>query len=266
MRRRTRRFCRPPRRPTARRITRRPYHSCLRHFAGYHRGPDDLAQALTALARAIRAHRRMAKLAPHLFDATEMNRIEQRKKEDAEWRAMWEPALEQVYGPSAHKWPERAYHMPLSPQTLRAMDRHYDLWRFWIDIGSLALERHQRRRPYALPSLSRVARLLDIGFTLGHLACGEPAVPDPSRHDQALADLERAYGRPLPGECASSSTTESHTASPPPAQSPVISCQPPPKASPPPDDKRDLVPHALVLGSHGFLCLQPIEGKPFSET
>jgi len=191
---RTRRFSRPPHRPCARRITRRLYHSCLRHFAGYHRGPDDLAQALTALNRAIRAHRRMAKLAPHLFDATEINRIEQRRKEDAEWRAMWEPALERVYGPITEKWPEPDYHMPLSPRTLRAVDRHYAQWRFWMDIGSLALERHQRRRPYALPSLSRIARLLDIGITFGHLACGEPAKPDPAPHAQALADLERIYG------------------------------------------------------------------------
>src|SRR5678816_3973277 len=149
MRRRTRPFYRPPRRPSIRHTMRRSYHSCLRPFAGYRRGPDDLAQSLTAFNRAIRAHRRMAKLAPHLFDATEMNRVEQRKKEDTEWRALWEPALE-VYGHSTEKWPEPVYHMPLSPQTLRAVDRHYDLWRFWMDIGSEALARFQRRRPYAL--------------------------------------------------------------------------------------------------------------------
>jgi hypothetical protein len=123
-----------------------------------------------------------------------MNRIEQRRKEDAEWRALWEPALEQVYGPSTEKWPEPAYHMPLSPQTLRAVDRHYSVWRFWMSAGSEALARYQRRRPNALPSLSRVARLLDIGFTLAHLACGDPAEPDTASHQQALADLERIYG------------------------------------------------------------------------
>src|SRR3954465_7433100 len=174
IRRRTRCFCRYPRRSSARRIMRRAYHSCLRHFAGYRRGPDDLAQALTALSRAIRAHRRMAKLAPHLFDTTEINRIELRRKEDAEWRAQREPALEKVYGPSTQKWPELTYHKPLSPQTLRAVDRHYDLWRFWMTAGSEALARYKRRRPHDLPSLSRVARLLDIGITFGRLACGEP--------------------------------------------------------------------------------------------
>jgi len=194
--RRTRRFSHPPRRPSVRSILRRPFHSCLRRFAGYRRGPDDLAQALTAFTRAIRAHRRMAKLAPQLFDATEMNHIEQRKKEDAEWRAVWEPALDKVYGPSTHKWPEPAYQMPPSPQTLHAVDRHYVLWRYWMDIGSEALARFQRRRPFALPSLSRVARLLDIGFTFAHLSCGEPAEPDTAGHAQALADLERIYGEP----------------------------------------------------------------------
>ena len=196
MRRRTRSFSRPPSRPCARPTTRRPFHSCLRYFAGYRRRPNDLSQALTAFSRAIRAHRRLAKLAPHLFDATEMNRIEQKKKEDAEWRAMWEPALDKVYGPSTHKWPEPAYHMPLSPQTRRAVDRHYDLWRYWFDIGSLALERFQRRQPYALPSLTQIARLLDIAFTLANLACGDPAAPNPAPHAQALADLERIYGDP----------------------------------------------------------------------
>ena len=63
-----------------------------------------------------------------------------------------------------------------------------------MDIGSEVLARFQRRRPYALPSLSKIARLLDIAFTLGHLACGEPAPPNPNPHAQALADLERAYG------------------------------------------------------------------------
>ena len=191
--RRTLRFCR---RPCSRRIKRRSYHSCLRHFAGYRRGPDYLVQALSALSRAIRAHRRMAKLAPHLFDATEMNRIEQRNKEDAEWCALWEPALEKVYGPSTGKWPEPVYEKPLSPRTLRAVARHYALWRFWMDAASLALAKFERRRPYLLPSLGRIARLLDIALTLAQLACGDPAEPDNASHERALADLQRAYGNP----------------------------------------------------------------------
>jgi len=43
-------------------------------------------------------------------------------------------------------------------------------------------------------SLSRVARLLEIGFEFADLACGEPVVPDTASHEQARADLERIYG------------------------------------------------------------------------
>ena len=56
------------------------------------------------------------------------------------------------------------------------------------------MTRYKRRRSYALPSLSCVARLLEIGFEFAHLACGELAVPDTASHEQALADLERIYG------------------------------------------------------------------------
>jgi hypothetical protein len=63
-----------------------------------------------------------------------------------------------------------------------------------MSAGSEALAKYQRLRPNDLPSLSRVARLLDIGFTFAHLACGEPAKPNTERHERALADLERIYG------------------------------------------------------------------------
>jgi hypothetical protein len=181
---RTRRFYRPLRRPYVRHIMRRPYHSCLRHFAGYRRGPDDLSQALTAFTRAIRAHRRLAKLAPQFFDSTEINRLEQRRKEDAEWRALWEPALNSISEPLSHIPP-----LPKSPRTLRAMEREFASWRFWMATGSLAIARYERRRPSTPPSLSRIARLLEIGFTFAQLACGEPAE---SRHLQSRARARRS--------------------------------------------------------------------------
>jgi hypothetical protein len=193
MRRRIRRFARPPHRPFFRHCLRRPHRSCLRTFAGHRRGPDGLSQALTAFSRAIRAHRRLATLAPHLFDATEINRLEQRRKADAEWRASWEPALEKVYGPSNQKWPETIYHMPLSPKALRKVEQSYAQWKFGLEAGSLALESYLCRRPFDLIPLSRLARLIDIALTFGRLACGEIPAPDNS-HSQALADLKRIYG------------------------------------------------------------------------
>ena len=100
----TRRFGRSPHRLSNRRILRRVCHSCLRHVAGYRRGLDPLSEALTAFNRAIRAHRRLAKLAPHLFDATEINRIEQQRKADADgvpcgnqrWNRYMAPPREKV--------------------------------------------------------------------------------------------------------------------------------------------------------------------------
>ena len=196
--RRTRQFCCAPRRAFARRIIRRATHSCLRPFAGYRRRPDDLAQALTAFTRAIRAHRRLARFAPEFFDSTEINRLEQLRKEDAEWRAMWEPALKRIYrADHVAPPPDPSQGLPSRPKcsrTRRAVERELASLRFWMSAGSLALATYERRRSYALPSLSRVARLLKIGFEFADLACGEPVVPDTAGHEQARADLERIYG------------------------------------------------------------------------
>jgi hypothetical protein len=68
----------------------------------------------------------------------------------------------------------------------------------WIASGRLALERHHQRRPHARPSLSRIARLLQIAHDFGVLACGPPSAntaPESSRFANCLADLERAYGQ-----------------------------------------------------------------------
>jgi hypothetical protein len=73
------------------------------------------------------------------------------------------------------------------------------LWKFWLETGHLALERHRRRRPHALVSFSRITRLLELGFAFGRLACGADShLPQPETeldpYQQARADLERAYG------------------------------------------------------------------------
>jgi hypothetical protein len=177
--------------------------------------------------------------------------------------------------------------------------------------GRLALDRHQQRRPHALMSFTRLARLLQLAMDFGLLACGQPAPPELSfedRYANCMADLERAYGPASPP----SADTENPAVSPdspvkppslqtkpvgressravpnsqadpmgpagsqagsvtdlrqqPPAPSPTTTSQPSPPASgpapaawPPPDDKQDLIPHALVVGPHGLLCLQRLE-------
>ena len=153
---------------------------------------------MTAFNRAIRAHRRLAKLAPQFFDATTINRLELQRKEDAEWMALWEPVLIRVYGPQPTKQaPDPfadTFPLPKSPRTLRAIEREYASLQFWMCAGSLAMARYKSRNSRCLLSLSRIARLLDIGIAFGNLACGEPAKPNTERHERALADLERIYG------------------------------------------------------------------------
>lgn len=180
--------------------------TCIRNLFGARAGPDDFAQALTAFRHAMRAHRRLARLAPETFDATEMNRLARERKADAEWRAIWEPALNRIYGSSPedkHACDPLSESPPVvwSSRTQRAIDREYASWRFWMSVGKLAMARHRQRRPHDLPSLGRVVRLLQIAFDFAHLACGSPpskAELESSGHAQARADLERIYGNPLP--------------------------------------------------------------------
>ena len=69
--------------------------SCLR---GRRRGPDDFAQMLTAYARLLRAHRRLARLAPRFFDAAVVARERENRAEQRRWLALWEPLLAKAYG------------------------------------------------------------------------------------------------------------------------------------------------------------------------
>jgi hypothetical protein len=205
--RRRRKASRPTLRRNVRSHVRRLDRLCIRNLPGFRRGPDDLAQALTALRHAITAHRKLARLAPEFFDSTEIDRLAHRRKADAEWMATWEPALNQDYGLPPPEEPRRnpladLPEPPKSPRTRRAVEREFASWQFWVAAGRIAMARHQQRRPHALLSLSRIARLLQIGFDFAKLACGsyDPKADKSLNHDQALADLERAYGHPIPGE------------------------------------------------------------------
>jgi hypothetical protein len=183
-----------------RRRTRQLSRSCLRNLPGFRPGLDDLAQSLTAFGRAIRAHRRLARLAPEIFDATEVDRLAHRRKQEAEWKAIWEPALISVYGPSPPKDKLRELleslpQLPRHARTRRVIEREYINLHFWMESGRLAMERHRQRRPHALPTIPQIARLIDIGVTFGRLACGSfNAKSEPLAHAQTLADLERIYG------------------------------------------------------------------------
>ncbi|MDB6058909.1 MAG: hypothetical protein JWO95_2753 [Verrucomicrobiales bacterium] len=191
--------------------------TCLRNLPGFRRGPNDLSLALTAYNRAIRAHRRLARLAPEIFDATEVARLAHRRKQDAEWQALWEPVLTEVYGPSPPEKSTRSADQPQLPRcarTRQVIEREHAEWRFWIEAGRLAQERYEQRRPHALPTISQLAGLLDVAMHFGRLAIGSfnPA-SEPPTHAQALTDLKRAYG---PEALAAQEAEQSNSPKPPP--------------------------------------------------
>jgi hypothetical protein len=190
--------------PTVR-VWRTLTHSTVRALPGYHRGPDDLSQALVAFARAIRCHRRLAKLAPSFFDSAVVDREARERDERRRWMESWQPLLDKVYGPtSAPEQPPTVvpdYPPPLpGPRTGRAMERELAGWDFWMAIGRLAMARHRQCRPHAIPSLNQLAGLLQIALDFSRLACGRslgtaPSVSPgpPSEHLTGEAALKKIY-------------------------------------------------------------------------
>ena len=257
-----RRPARHLRRALARRLSRRLDRASLR--PGRRSGPDELSQALAAFSRAIRCHRRLARLAPEFFDATTVDRAVRHRAEQRRWMALWKPALDKVYGPDpvADSAPDPGLELPSLPgrRTQRAVERELAGWDFWMTAGRAALDRRQKLRPHALCSLSQLARLISVAFEFKQLACGHAAADPPSAfsdHSPFWSDLERAYGHrcespsappPVPPATQNPASATGHGSA-------AATTTP---AWPPPDDRRDLVPHALVVGSHGLLCLQPI--------
>ena len=99
-------------RSVLRRTPRRLSRSCLR---GRRRGPDDFAQMLTAYARLLRAHRRLARLAPRFFDAAVVARERENRAEQRRWLALWEPLLAKAYGVAPEPAVDRVEWPPLPP-------------------------------------------------------------------------------------------------------------------------------------------------------
>ena len=178
----------------------------VRILPGNRRGPDDLSQGLVALARAIRCHHRLARLAPRFFDSAVVDREAIERAERRRWMESWEPLIEKYYGPAPAS--ERGAD-PLSelpplpgPRTQRAVERELAGRDFWLAAGSCALSRYRQRRPHAIPSFCQLARLAWLASELGRLACGlDAARPRPesvSLQENFEANLKRAYGQPCP--------------------------------------------------------------------
>ena len=219
-------------RPTCRRSVRSTVRRLARSAVRVRwRAPDDLGAALTAFGRAVRSQRRLARLAPRFFDSAVVER--ERRQNDARrsWMAEWEPILAKAYGSDPPPPPDpNADLPPLPPPAIcDAVDSELASFKLWLTTGDLALERHCRRRPHALPNFGRLARLLKIGFEFGRLASGaDSTLPDPeSDYDprqKMMADLERAYGHKF----ADPSAPPDVPAAPSPPSTPVKGPEPPP--------------------------------------
>jgi hypothetical protein len=188
---------------TFRRITRttlrRPFRCQTRSsLRGRRRGPDDLAQALTAFGRAIRAHRRLARLAPRFFDSAVRDREAENRAERRRWMATWEPYIAAAYGVKERP-PVAEHEVPRLPSAKiqRKVELKLAEREMCMVAGRAAMERYQQRQPHAVMSWSRMVRLSKIGFDFGNLACGLDSpnpLPEKIAYDYELTGLKRSYG------------------------------------------------------------------------
>ncbi len=159
-----------------RHLDRRLDRSCWRALPGHRRGPDELSQALTAFTRALRCHRRLAKLAPRFFDSAVVDREAREREEQRQWRTLCKLALDQVYGCDTDPAPspDPAAESPPLPgvRTQRAVERELAGWDFWMAFGRTALARYRRRCSHVLRSLGRIVRMFRIASEFGNLAVG----------------------------------------------------------------------------------------------
>jgi hypothetical protein len=182
-------------RSTARKLDRRLDCSCLR---GRRRGPDDLSQALTAFGRAIRAHRRLARLAPSFFDSAVRDREAENRAERRRWMATWEPYIAAAYGVKERP-PVAENEVPRLPSAKiqRKVEFRLAEREMCMVAGRAAINRWRQRRPHAVMSWSRMVRLLKIGFDFAKLACGLEIInplPEKIAYDYELTGLKRSYG------------------------------------------------------------------------
>ena len=193
---------------------------CVR---GRRRGPDDFAQALTAFRRAIRAHRRLARLAPSFFDVAVVNRERENRAEQRRWMALWEPVIAKAYGVEPAPAAPGSDLPPLPPPRIqRAVDCALADLQLWLQAARVAMDHYKHRNPHALLSWTRMARYLDLAFDLKKLALGLDSpnpLPEKINYDDEFTDLKRAYGHqfddPAPALAAAASPPQSAPGAPP---------------------------------------------------
>jgi hypothetical protein len=202
------------------------------------RAPDDLGHALVAFRRALRAHRRLARLAPSFFDSMVVERERREREDQRRWMAEWEPVLARVYGSEPQPPSPEQELPPLPPPRIqREAERELAAHVCWMTTAREAMKRFRQRHPHVLISFTRLAALLEIASNLSRLACGcDPSrpTPEPDRFDAARADLERAYGPHSAAAAAEPVPPPEPAAEPPHPAAGLEPVQSPPPATPAP--------------------------------
>ena len=169
--------------------------------------PNYLSAALGAFGRAIRAHRRLMKLAPDRFDygIVRQNRLAAEKEEKrlAEIEARVREAC--GVGPPSPASPRilkpQVFRKKINPRTARVIEREVESWTLWLAAGHEFLSLFEKQHRTETLSLTTIARLLDTAMTLGRLSTGretnwkEPA-PSPQPEWSFEEALARIYGQP----------------------------------------------------------------------
>jgi hypothetical protein len=166
--------------------------------------PNTLDTALACFRRAIRAHRRLARLAPSFFDSTVVERERREQEVRRRWLDQCQLALHKVYGTALDPFARVPEHPLLpGPNTRVAIERELAAWRLWLCLGSDALQRSKLYHPHSVVNLITLARSLETASALGHLATGVDSTRAQSAaafYTTVLADLHRIYGKPLANE------------------------------------------------------------------
>ncbi len=225
-------------RRTTRRTLRRTFRNCNRScLRGRRRGPDDFAQMLTAYGRALRAHRKLARLAPQFFDAAVVARERENRAEQRRWMEFWEPHIAKAYGVEPKPVTDRIVWPQLPPLRIQqAVDRQLAEVSLWLAAAHAAGERHRQRRPHALPSWSRLARLLDLAFDHKKFVLGLDSpnpLPMKITYDYEFTNLKRGYGHLCDAAAAAAAPAIPPAGPAPVPAAPTASASPAPMVCPP---------------------------------
>jgi len=164
-----------------RRLSHRLSRSCSRRLnrplGG--RAPNYLGQALAAFGRAVRAHRRLIKLAPERFDVAVRDRLARERAAEDQRLNQWAAEIAKVYGVSEAEAVKQMHQGRNGAETVRkssAREREVERWQgkleSWLAIGQEAFDWHETLTPHRWLSLGTIARLLDLSSSLGRLSTG----------------------------------------------------------------------------------------------